>query len=168
MIPEIKDYKAENRRRSDVALQKSLEIIERMNEESKQVNAEVRRMLDDTEKLISIRFDHVDANIQQIREDNKAFYEHILQRMDEKHASQDKKIADVEGCVGDGLKDLGKQIGDIEARVKILEDAPVKKSASRWDQASDKILWALIGLVVAGVISWISTAVGSLTGGGQK
>ncbi len=165
-----------DRRKSDDVINRQLEIIEQMNAESKAVNAEVRQIMADTETIIKMRFDQVDANIIMIhddtradmkimREDNKAFHAELMARLEEKQATQDKRITAVEGCVDVATTGLSKRMDGIEDRVKNLETAPIKDSANKWNQTRDKVLFGFIGLLIAGCIAWASSLINNLTGG---
>jgi phage shock protein A len=158
-----------DRRKSDIDMIRALEIIEEMNKDSKAINADVRQLISDTETVFHIRLEHLDKiadqlhkSIESIRSDNKDFYKQLLDRMDEKHANQDKRIEAVEGCVDEQneahkeeIKGIKEDIKGLKTRIETLETAPVKKSAFRWDKAVDSTIWAVLGAATVLAIAYV-------------
>jgi hypothetical protein len=93
--------------------------------------------------LNEVQFGHMDANVTQLREDQRKAQEDIIYvvkellgvhvtSIKESQARQDERIADV------------------AKRVETLEDEPVKENAAKWKETASRVLWAFIGLLLAG------------------
>jgi predicted nuclease with TOPRIM domain len=50
-------------------------------------------------------------------------------------------------------EDLRNSQQELKDRIKDVEDAPAKKTASTWDSIKDKILWLFVGGVVAFILT---------------
>lgn len=149
------------RRQHDATMAAVVEVINAMR-------VEVGERLHDYEKVIDIRFDHVDANIGQIRDDNKDGQQAIIKAVEKimeiqvdsiraMVGHQDEKIRTVQECVDDNADEAAAKFAAVHAELKDhskrlgeLEKAPDKKAAGKWNTAADKVLWAFFGLLLAG------------------
>jgi hypothetical protein len=118
--------------------------------------------------LNEVQFGHMDANVTQLREDQRKAQEDIIYvvkellgvhvtSIKESQARQDERIADLHESVNAKLTYMDAKIdkhavrvADVAKRVETLEDEPVKENAAKWKETASRVLWAFIGLLLAG------------------
>lgn len=165
-----------DRRKSDPVVEKVTEIVDAMRRD-------IGEKIADFEKVIDIRFSHVDANIGQIRDDQKDGQVAIIQAVEKivklhveniqtivKH--QDEKIGGVQGCIDDHAEETAAKFAAVDAKLKdqgdrltVLENKDDKAAAGRWRSVGDKVLWAFIGLLLAGATALATSIIGQLNQG---
>jgi hypothetical protein len=129
---------------------------------------EMTQKLDDYEKVIDIRFSHVDLLIGQQREDLKGGLSEIIRAVEQIVAAhvagieqkvdhQNERIESVKNCVDDEKAETEKRFEQVNAAIKDhsirifnLEAAPAKADAGKWRAVADKVLWSFVGLLLAG------------------
>lgn len=173
--PDSTDSVKSERRKVD----KVVEIVGEMRQE-------LSEKLTDFEKIIDIRFSHVDANVQQIRDDQRDGQAAIIAAVEKivklhtanvevlvKH--QDEKIQSVKGCVDDHAEENAAKFAAVNAklddhgkRLGELEKAPDKAAAGKWREAGNRILWAFVGLLIAGASAWAVGIIKQIQGGAIK
>lgn len=154
------------RRQHDATMASVVDVVNAMR-------AEFVQRLADQEKNIDMRFGHVDTLIGQLRDDQREGQSAIIKAVEtivKLHAEnmetivshQDTKINGVQACVDENAEDTAAKFAEVNARLDgqekrlgELEKAPDKHAAKRWRQVAEKVLWAFVGLLLAGAAAGI-------------
>jgi hypothetical protein len=142
--------------------------------------------LADYEKVIEIRFSHVDAMIGQIRDDNREFHKMLLDTMTQQVENRVAPISQIVSGQDDKLElmrinlddattylkgkttALAEQCSRHETRIVTLEQAPDKHAAEVWRGIQKQILTAIVAVIVTAGIGYIGLVINGVIQVGVK